>query len=382
MRNIAAGFDAVRSQKVTIIGAGNTGCALAADLTHRGFSVCLYAHPDHAVRLHNIEGRGKIAYKGIIEGECTPAMMTTNESEALSFSNNVILALPSYAQEEMFERLVPHIGNHHTIINLNGNFSSYILAKQLNGVNPVIVETNCAPHASRACCNGDVDIMGVKKFLPIAALDGEPTDAAKDMIAAIIPSRLEWHPDIVAVSLQAYNGVLHPAPMILNAGRIEPGLGSFRFYAEGISTSVGKMIEKIDKERLEIARLYGHTHLRTTLEALNGIYGEDDLETITEFAKHAKVYQEIDAPCDIKSRYVSEDVPFILVPWYELGKRMGYEASGMKSIIDISSILHGTDYMATGRTVEKMMLPSPKAQEVQVVQAAPSRRDLMGLVAV
>jgi hypothetical protein len=78
------------------------------------------------------------------------------------------------------------------------------------------------------------------------------------------------------------------------------------------------------------------------------------------FSRKAKVYQDICAPTDIKSRYISEDVPFILVPWYQLGARMGYEASAMKSIIDISSIMHGTDYMATGRTIEKMMLPTPE----------------------
>lgn len=362
MNSAFADFEKVRQQSVTIIGAGNTGCALAADLKHRGFSVCLYGHSDHAQRLRGISSREKMTYTGIIEGECLPDMLTTDIGAALSFSSQVILALPSYAQEDMFEGLAPHIQNHHTIINLNGNFSSYILAKMVEERSPVIVETNCAPHASRACCNGDVEIMGVKKFLPIAALGGKLSDAAKDKIAAIIPSRLEWHPDIVAVSMQAYNGVLHPAPMIMNVERIAESIDPFLFYADGITEPVGQVVEAIDKERLDIARMYGHENLRTTLEALSGIYEETGFNTISEFAKNAKVYQNVCAPTHINNRYISEDVPFILVPWYLLGQRMGYEAKAIKEIIDLSSSMHGTNFLETGRTLEKMLLPSQASQ--------------------
>lgn len=369
MNGSTAHFENARQKKVTIIGAGNTGCALAADLTQRGFAVCLYAHPEHAGRLEGIAARGKMSYDGIIQGECMPELLTTHEGAALGYASEVILALPSYAQEDMFARLAPHIQNHHNIINLNGNFSSYILAGMVGDRQPTIVETNCAPHASRACCNGDVDILGVKTFLPIAPVRAHISNASKSAITAVLPSRLEWQPDVVAVSLQAYNGVLHPAPMVLNAGRIEPGLAAFRFYAQGISPAVGSMIEQIDRERLTIARLYGHHHLRTTLDALNGIYNEEGMASLSQFARCAKVYQEIDAPTDINSRYISEDVPFVLVPWYLLGKRMGFEATAMKSIIDISSIMHQKDYMQTGRTLEKMRLPAQHNEALYVPAA-------------
>lgn len=372
MPEIAPVFKNARQNRISIIGAGNTGCALAADLKHRGYEVCLYAHPEHAGRLNGIKSRGKMNYSGIIEGECTLDLLTCDEAEALTFASDIILALPSYAQEEMFERLARHIGDHHKIINLNGNFSSYMLAKMAEGRSPVIVETNCAPHVSRAASNGDVEILGAKKFLPIASVGVRLNSTTKADIDAIIPGSLEWHPDIVAVSMQAYNGVLHPAPMVLNAGRIEPGLRAFRFYAEGISESVGKIIEQIDKERLTIARLYGHNHLRTTLEALQGIYDEKDLDTMTAFAKNAKVYQGIDCPSDIKNRYLLEDVPFILVPWYQLGQRMGYEAKAIRSIIDLSSIMHGTEYLKTGRTLDKMVLPSLDSQLKAWLPAAES----------
>lgn len=357
MSGLTSDFKGHSQKWVTIIGAGHSGCALTADLKSRGYSVCLYAHPQHSGRLQEIAARGELNSKGVINGRFCPDLATTDISVALSASQNIILALPSYAQEAMFALMAPHIVNAHRIINLNGNFSSFILDRCLDGRKPIIFETNSAPHASRASKNGDVEIVGVKKFIPIASLYKNLSDEVKCEIEGLLPCQVEWHKDIIAVSLQAYNGVLHPAPMVLNTGRVEETSQSFRFYAQGISHSVGKIVEQIDRERLEIAARYGHTELRTTLAALCGIYNEKGLHTIAEFAQQASVYQEIFAPEDMRSRYISEDVPYVLVPWYLLGQRAGYEARTMRSIIDLASAMHGTDYLETGRTLDKMNLP-------------------------
>lgn len=358
-----SGFHKAAKSPVSIIGAGNTGCALAADLKDRGFAVCLYAHPDHSKRLMNITQRPAMAYSGVIEGSCKPDLMTTDIGEALRFSETVMLALPSYAQEDMFKLLSPYVTNQHCIINLNGNLSSFILNHLMGDKQPLIVETNCAPHASRATEDGDVIIAGVKKFIPIAPLHSGISEEEKRDIESLFPCHLEWHDDILAVSLQAYNGVLHPAPMVMNAARIEDTTSKFHFYAQGISESVGRIVEQIDKERLTIASLYGYRHLRTTLEALNAIYKETGLRSVFEFACNASVYRTIEAPKDMKSRYLSEDVPYILVPWYSLGQRAGFEAKTIRSIIDLSSVMHGTDYLQTGRTIEKMRIASLTAYE-------------------
>lgn len=352
-------FEKARSNKsrsVSIIGAGNSGLALAADLKKRGFSVCLYAHPDHAKKLDGIAERGALAYRGITDGACRPDLLTKKLEEALAFADNIVLALPSFAQEEMFALMAGHVGNHHRIINLNGNFSSCILSRCLNGKTPVIVETNSAPHASRAGHDGSVEICGVKKFIPIAALTSELPRDAKEAIEAIMPCALEWHADIIAVSLQAYNGVLHPAPLLLNAGWVESREADFGFYRQGVSASVAKVIEKIDEERREIARRYGHHDLRSTFQALKEIYGGDS-GSLGEFLQTAEVYQSLRAPRSMADRYVTEDVPFLLVPWYVLGLAAGYEAKTIKCIIEMASVMHGKNYMEEGRTLEKMNLP-------------------------
>lgn len=360
------------NKKVTIVGAGNSGCAIAADLKQRNFDICLYAHPNHSTKLDAICDKGFLQSTGMINGQWSLDELTTDIERALAYSERVILALPSFAQDEMFELMAQHLQNHHIVINLNGNFSSFVLRNKTSTSMPTILETNSAPHASRADNRGNVSIPGVKKTVPIATLDTAIDPKTQTEMEDLFPCELEWNPDVIAVALQAYNGVLHPAASILNTGWTEATGMGFYFYKNGFSESVGRVIEQIDDERIAIAKLHGHTSLRTTLEALNNMY-KNNSETLADFAQSAGVYDTIQAPNTMHNRYLTEDVPFILVPWYELGRAAGYEARIMRTMIDLASTMHGTNYMKTGRTLKKMGLPArptPSLSSTQPLQFA------------
>ena len=51
--------------------------------------------------------------------------------------------------------------------------------------------------------------------------------------------------------------MIHPAVTLLNAGLIERTGGAFLFYEEGVTESVGRAIEAVDRERLAIADALG-----------------------------------------------------------------------------------------------------------------------------
>ena len=52
------------------------------------------------------------------------------------------------------------------------------------------------------------------------------------------------------------NTVVHPLPVLLNAGRIESG-EQYRHYMDGITPAIGDLIEQMDQERLAVGRAYG-----------------------------------------------------------------------------------------------------------------------------
>jgi hypothetical protein len=52
------------------------------------------------------------------------------------------------------------------------------------------------------------------------------------------------------------NLIAHPAATLLNVGRIEYS-GPFRLWREGVTPSVAKLIEAVDKERLSVMKALG-----------------------------------------------------------------------------------------------------------------------------
>ena len=56
----------------------------------------------------------------------------------------------------------------------------------------------------------------------------------------------------------------------------------------------------------------------------------------------------------MQHRYVLEDLPYGLVLWESLGNMLNISLLGSRAIIDLFSIMNGTDYRAEGRTVDKL----------------------------
>ncbi len=347
--------DSNEATSVSIIGAGNSGCALAADLAKRGFRICLYAHPQHSQKLESISKRGCLPSNGSIEGAWNLDVVTKDMAEATGFSDYIVIALPSYAQDKIFDLMTPYLLNSHVVVNLNGNFGSFSLLNSLGRKSPTLIETNVAPHASRVSNDGNVTILAIKKFLSIASFPSRTPSVVRKKLAEILPCDLEWCDNLLEVALQSNNGVIHPAPSVLNTGWIEATGGNFYFYRDGISPAVGRVVNQVDQERVEIGKRYGFK-LRSLLDEMKGFYG-GDYETISDFAHGTELHNRIkEAPANLQHRYVTEDIPFALVPWYDLGRVVGFEAKAIKALIDIASIMNGVDYMKEGRNLEKMGL--------------------------
>jgi opine dehydrogenase len=150
--------------------------------------------------------------------------------------------------------------------------------------------------------------------------------------------------------------------MLLNAGRIESTYGDYEFYIEGVTPSVARLLEVLDRERVTVAAALG-IRAQTAQEWLKMAYdaeGEDLNETI----HNQPGYYGIKAPSTLNHRYIFEDVPMSLVPIAALGQRFGVSVRGMDSIIRLASIIHRTDYWRRGRTLEKLGIDSLSVTEL------------------
>jgi opine dehydrogenase len=158
--------------------------------------------------------------------------------------------------------------------------------------------------------------------------------------------------NVLNTGLNNMGAIFHPALTLLNAGWIEATHGDYQFYIDGVTPSVARVLEVLDRERVTVASSLG-IRARTSLEWLKLAYDTDG-EDLHEAIHNQPGYYGIKAPPTLHHRYLFEDVPMSLVPIASLGKRYGVSVRGMESMIQIASIIHRTDYWRRGRTVEKL----------------------------
>ncbi|KAM0794727.1 NAD/NADP octopine/nopaline dehydrogenase [Usnea florida] len=322
-------------QKVSIVGAGPAGFALAADLESHGTSVLVYSHPTHLRHAKNVVDKGSLRASGVIEGSVNPRV-TFVMREVIEFSKTIILTVPSTGQETVLQELKTFDLRQHTIIAIPGNLFSLIAEAELETEH--VLEANLSPYSCRMS-GRDLAVLGKKSLFSIAALQKDPSPALNHMIR---------------IYLSNINGVFHPLIMLMNAGRIESTAGDFLLYRDGLTRSVANAILALDSVRVEIGAAFGF-QLKSVIEVSNECYGQGFADLV-DLAQNSGPHNHLKAPSDIANRNISEDVPNLLVCWHDLAEKLGIDASPVKAVIVLAEMATGIDYMETGRNLRKLHL--------------------------
>ncbi|WP_159084488.1 NAD/NADP octopine/nopaline dehydrogenase family protein [Dongshaea marina] len=182
-------------------------------------------------------------------------------------------------------------------------------------------------------------------------------------MAGSFPSKLVASHNILELGFNITSAISHPTIMLMNSGRIGHENEDFYFYKEGISIENANIIRVLDEDRQRIGQLYGLT-LPSYLELMNRFY-DFKCDSYYEFFTRSPVHNKLKlCPPSVDYRYLSQDVPFIILPWYNLGLRAGYDSKVMRSIIELSSLLNGADYSACGRRLADHIFSDMSLDEV------------------
>ncbi|KAJ5290772.1 hypothetical protein N7478_000023 [Penicillium angulare] len=365
-------------QSVTVIGAGPCGCAFAADLASRGMSVLLYGHPDHRGALPLIE-RNDCWLNS--DGEITGKFQIKTTSDmylAIQHSPFIVITVPSYGQDTIVRVLSQFDLRQHTIIMNAGNF--FYLAARQNLNAHAIMETDISPYAVRI--TGDtVFVKGTKKSLAIwmepptnqiERLSPQSDIILRRNVESLFSLKLVWCQNLLQVGLNNINPVVHCPAALMNTGWIESTSGDFYFYAQGMSSSVSKVSEKIDQERLAIARAYG-LDLVDINTYMNKNYSHDrEFRDYHDFAVGSVIHNKTkSAPTNMSHRYLLEDILYGMVPWFELGMKCGLTSPTIRSLIEIASVVSGFDYFEHGRSLSSAGLGESTKDDVLVALGGP-----------
>ena len=344
--------------KVSIVGAGPAGFALAADLESHGTSVLVYSHPTHLLHANYVVDKGCLRANGAIVGSTNPHV-TLDMSEVIDFSKIIILTVPSTGQETVLRELKKFALRQYTIIAMPGNLFSLIVDAEMEMA--YILETNLSPYSCRMK-EGELAVLGKKSLFSIAALQKDLSPAFNDEIQSIFPMELKWCSNVIEVCLSNINGVFHPLMMLMNAGRIESTAGDFLLYRDGLTRSVANAILAVDGVRIEIGEAFGF-RLDSVIEVSNECYGQNFTDLV-DLAQNSEPHNKLTAPSDIENRNISEDVPDLLVCWHGLAEKLGIDASPIKAVIILVEMATGIDYMKSGRNLRKLHLADISRSEL------------------
>jgi len=352
---------------ITVVGAGHGGKAMAAYLAIQGWRVNLYNRT--AARIEGARLRGGIELEREDGSHSFGPLhrVTADAGEALEGAGMVLVVVPSSAHQEVAQTLAPHLKDGQVVLLNPGRTGGalefrHTLRRAGCAARCIVAEASTFIFASRSNGPADAKIFRVKNAIPVAAMPASDTPVALAALNRAFPQFVPAE-NVLHTSLDNMGAIFHPALTILNAGRIESTKGAYQFYVEGLTPSIARVLESLDRERVTVAAALGvrATSAREWLLAAYNAAGS----SLYEAMLNNPGYYGITAPANLEHRYIFEDVPMSLVPIAELGHAFGVATPAIDTMVRLASIIHGVNYRARGRTLERLGLAGMTLDEVR-----------------
>lgn len=344
-------------ERVAILGAGNAGHAMAADLALAGLAVNLYELPEYEQNLEPIRERGGIEATGVVrQGFARLNRVTSAIDEAIRGVDHVLVVTRALAHERLAELCAPYVHPGQTFTLLPGSGGSLVFGHLLREKQIVTAETVTLPYACRVVGPATVHVhAGPGRREVLGAFPALETGRVIDELRALYPTLVPAE-NVLEVALYNPNVLLHTVGALFNLGRIEYSQGEFWMYKEGFTPSVWKIVNGLDREKMALLSALDLPSM-PYLAHYEWRYGGhwSDFAAVTS-----------KGPASADTRYLTEDVPMGLLLWASLGDLVGVPAPNAKAIIQITGTVHDQDYWGWGRTVDRLGLAGMSIEQLKV----------------
>ena len=349
----------MNQKPIAVLSGGAGAHMMAVDLTDRGHRVHLCEHPDFEASFQTTLRAQAIEAVGIgPKGTYPIHRVSTDIPSAVEEAEWINVVMPAMGHDLFFEGVVPHLRDGHKVVIWAGDFGSLRLRQMLLDAGKqdavTIIETNTLPYGTRIVEPGKISLLLVAPHVMAAALPSGRAGEALEELHEMFPCIFRGQ-NVLAAAFNNANPIVHPPGSLLNTGRIEYSRGDFYMYREGITESVARVIRQVYEESRQVARAfdfdmaeYRDIDFRTTCSIMG-------VEFVAPFDT-AGVIGSIIGPCSVQDGYITEDLPFGLVPRSQLGGVVGLATPVTDGIVSIGSIVCQEDYWQTGRTLDKLGL--------------------------
>ncbi len=356
---------------VAVLGGGNGGHSVAANVSLAGFKVNFFELPQFAEPFERVLRTREIRIEGVsIDGVAKLNLATTDIHQAIKDAEVIFVITPAFGHKVMAEACAPHVQDGQIFVLMPGSGGSLefvkIFKEKKIKEDLVFAESCTLPYGARLKGSGHVSVFINALILPTGVFPSKKTND-------VIPRLQQFYPvitpakDVLEAAINNPNPVVHPVATLLSATRIEHSKGEFYLYAEGMTPCVARTFESLNEERLSICKAMGYK-----LYHWNDLNFKDySLGETEEECRYRILNTSMDAafgkdgiyagmkmkgPEHLKDRYVTEDVPYGMVLVSTLGDILNIPTPTHDAVIQLTSIINRTDYWKTGRGLKELGL--------------------------
>lgn len=344
--------------KVSVLGAGNAGCAVAADLTIKGHTVNLVKTSQS---MHNanfeflVKNDGEITLDEFGEIKKANISHVTRDLKVISESEVVIIYIQSLYHESLIKRIVPFLRDNQLVIINPGYLSTAFFLKHCDK-NIMIAEAESSFIDGRLTKPGYFTVGFRNVRNPVGVFPSSRKNEAKKLLDQL-DENIVLLESVVEAALHNPNMIVHTVGSLLSIPRIEIAKSDFCMYHEAYSrenVATLRVLEILDHEKISVLEALGISGL-SYFEACkyrNSL--DDNIDAKEIFLEYAEMKERAKGPISINSRYIEEDVPEGLVLLESLGIQLKVKTPICTALINIANAALDKDFRKMGRSIKSL----------------------------
>lgn len=348
--------------RVAIAGAGGIAFAAAAFLIDNGHRPVLWSPSGRRTR--DLAAGEALTATGAVAGTYRPEV-ASSAAELVAGADAVLIALPAYGHRAVMDAIAPHVTDGQiVIVSSHASFGALYLSKTLaeRGTKAPIVAWGTTVTTGRQKSGTEVHVSTVRSRVDMATLPLSAGERGLALCRALFGDRFAVKDDLLAIALSNLNPQNHMGIALCNLTRMERG--EVWGQHQNVTMAVGRLFEALDEERLAIARSFGLS-VRTVREHYHFSYNVP----MGPVGEMAQVLAERGGgpagPATLDTRYVTEDVPFGLLPTVLLGRLTETPALLHEAGLNLFSALYGRDFRRENDLLPELGLEALSAAELR-----------------
>lgn len=342
--------------KICVLGCGNGGTTIAADLALKGHTVNLVKTSNTKSEHYDCikENGFKIE---IEENGCSRVaelnLITNNYEDGIKNCDLIILFIPTNYQEEIIKKIAPLLKNQKILIE-PGYLGTFYFKKYTNNRELTFIEAESSPIDCRITEPGKVKVLFKNVRNPIGVYPKEKSEETLKFLQSL-EYNFELVNSVVESALHNPNLIVHTIGAFMSIPRIEYTNGEYWMYREVFTKSVWNLVQGLDKEKISVLEALGYEGISYVDACKNRNSKDLSVDSTKIFFDYA-YNSSPKGPSVSDSRYITEDVQEGLVLLESLGKYLKIDTPVCTSIINLSEACLNRKFRENGRTIERLSI--------------------------